>query len=38
MEALLNQYKDHQVVQIIHFPDELNREQALLEGKFINNI
>ncbi|CAO3610507.1 unnamed protein product [Cunninghamella blakesleeana] len=31
MEALLNQYKDHQVVSIIHFPEELNREQALLE-------
>ncbi|CAO3640343.1 unnamed protein product [Cunninghamella echinulata] len=31
MEALLNQYKDHPVVKIIHFPNELNREQALLE-------
>lgn len=29
MEALLEQHKDHPVVQIIHFPNELNREESL---------
>ncbi|KAI8329946.1 heme oxygenase-domain-containing protein [Chlamydoabsidia padenii] len=29
MESLLEQHKDHEAVQLIHFPAELNREQAL---------
>lgn len=29
MEDLLEQYKDHMVVSIIHFPHELNRREAL---------
>ncbi|ORZ07092.1 heme oxygenase-domain-containing protein [Absidia repens] len=31
MEALLAQHKSHPSVQLIHFPTELNREEALLE-------
>ncbi|KAI8093687.1 heme oxygenase-domain-containing protein [Halteromyces radiatus] len=31
MEALLQQHKDHPAVKLIHFPTELNREQALLQ-------
>lgn len=29
MEELLEQYKDHSVVSIIHFPHELNRKEAI---------
>jgi heme oxygenase len=29
MEELLEQYKDHMVVSIIHFPHELNRKESL---------
>lgn len=29
MEELLEQYKDHSVVSIIHFPHELNRREAI---------
>lgn len=31
MEELLAQYKEHEVVKIIHFPHELNRREALVQ-------
>lgn len=35
MENLLNQHRDNSCIQMIYFPHELNREKALLKGRFI---
>ncbi|KAI8983825.1 hypothetical protein BDB01DRAFT_790252 [Pilobolus umbonatus] len=31
MESLLDQYKDDEVIKMVHFPAELNRENAILQ-------
>lgn len=31
MEGLLNQFKDHPCIQMVHFPFELTREKALIK-------
>jgi hypothetical protein len=35
MEDLLEKYKEHPVVKLIHFPKELSRTEKLTQGKEI---
>ena len=38
MEALLEKYKHHPTVELIYFPIEVNRKEALLEGKLTTQM